>query len=272
MLGAIIGDIVGSSYEYFRNAKEGFPLFDRRSHFTDDTVMTVAIADANINARESYFDKTYTDYLKGLCINAMRTYGHKYPNKDYGCNFKRWLEGSFGPYGSLGNGSAMRVSSVGWLYPSLEITQMMAKSTAEVTHNHPEGIKGAQAVASAIYMARTHKSKKEIKEYIEKTFGYNLTRNYEEIRYEYQYSEACPKCIPESLICFLKSDSFEDAIRKAVMLNGDTDTMAAITGSIAEAYYGIPKRLKRKAMRKLDIRLRMKVKKYYRRLKWKKIL
>ena len=171
----------------------------------------------------------------------MQDWGKRYPYAGYGGRFSHWLkEKSPKAYGSYGNGSAMRVSAAGWLYDSMERTREVARATANVTHNHPEGIKGAEATASAIYMARNGSSKEEIKEYIEKEFHYNLDRTLDEIRPEYHMDETCQRTVPEAIIAFLESKNFEDAVRNAVSLGGDTDTLGAITGSIAEAFYGIP--------------------------------
>lgn len=238
MYGAIIGDIVGSPFEFDRGKKtKKFELFTEYSHFTDDTVMTVAIADALIYSKDDISD----DELEKEIVKSMQHYGSLFPRAGYGGMFHKWLHSKEPkPYNSYGNGSAMRVSSVGWLYDTIERTREVAKLTAKVTHNHPEGIKGAEAVASAIFLARNKKSKKKIKEYIKEEFGYNLSRTCEQIRPTYHHVETCQETVPEAIICFLESKNFEDAIRNAISLGGDTDTIGAITGSIAEAYYGIP--------------------------------
>ena len=224
ILGAIAGDIIGSCYEWFSTKNTDFELFTRSSNFTDDTVMTVANADWLLT----------DDSLLGI----MQDYGNRYPHAGYGGSFSRWLRSDNPqPYNSWGNGSAMRVSPVGWAFGTLEETLEAAKRSAEVTHNHPEGIKGAQAVAEAIYLARTGKSKQEIKEYIEDAFGYNLSRTCDEIRPSYQFDETCQGSVPESIIAFLESTDYESTIRLAISLGGDADTMAAIAGGIAEAYY-----------------------------------
>ena len=171
----------------------------------------------------------------------MQDWGKRYPHAGYGGSFRHWLkENNPKPYGSYGNGSAMRVSAAGWLYDSIERTREVARATANVTHNHPEGIKGAEATASAIYMARNGSSKEEIKEYIEREFYYDLSRTLDNIRPYYHHVESCQETVPEAIIAFLESKDFEDAVRNAVSLGGDTDTLGAITGSIAEAFYGIP--------------------------------
>lgn len=224
LLGAIAGDVIGSFYEYRPVGSVEFNLFDEWSSFTDDTVMTVANADWLLTH----------DSLLGI----MQDYGNRYINAGYGGMFYSWLrEYDPQPYNSFGNGSAMRVSPVGWAFKTLEETLAAAKQSAEVTHNHPEGIKGAQAVAASIYLARTGNSKHDIKEYIESTFGYNLSRTCDEIRPGYQFDETCQGSVPESIIAFLESTDYENAIRLAISLGGDADTMAAIAGGIAEAYY-----------------------------------
>ena len=215
LIGAIAGDIIGSVYEFRSIKTTDFELFFDYSTFTDDTVMTVANADWLLTG----------DSLLGI----MQDYGH---------SFQSWLrEDNPQPYGSWGNGSAMRVSPIGWAFDTLEETLDTAKRSAEVTHNHPEGIKGAQATATCIYLARTGKTKQEIKEYIETTFDYNLSRTCEEIRPTYHFNESCQGTVPESIIAFLESTDYESAIRLTISLGGDADTMGAITGGIAEAYY-----------------------------------
>lgn len=240
MYGAMLGDIIGSPYEFDRGEKtKEFPLFIIESHFTDDSVMTIAVAEALLES----VGKTDAEIRKSL-ITSMQKWGNKYPRAGYGGMFFHWLKSKEPkPYGSYGNGSAMRVSAAGWLSENIEETRRYARLTAEVTHNHPEGIKGAEAVACAIFMARNKKTKDEIKEYIVTNFQYDLQRPLDEIRIGYYHDESCQKTVPEAIIAFLESTSFEDAVRNAVSLGGDTDTLAAIAGSIAEAYYGIPKKL-----------------------------
>jgi len=239
LCGAIAGDMIGSVYE-FRPIKEmDFPLFLDYSKFTDDTVMTVANADWLLTG----------DSLLGI----MQDYGNRYPHAGYGGMFRSWLrEDEPKPYNSFGNGSAMRVSPIGWAFDSLEETLDAAKRSAEVTHNHPEGIKGAQATAACVFLARTGKSKQEIKEYVESTFGYNLCRTCDEIRPNYHFDVTCQGSVPESIIAFLESTDFESAVRLAVSLGGDADTMGAITGGIAEAYYGgVPKHIRKEVLKRL---------------------
>lgn len=238
MYGAILGDIIGSPFEFDRGDKtKDFKLFSRRSHFTDDSVMTLAVCEALLKVGQDVTVKEIEDAV----ISSMQSWGRRYPHAGYGGYFRRWLTARHPePYNSYGNGSAMRVSAAGWLYDSLEKTRTVAKATANVTHNHPEGIKGAEATASAIFMARNGSSKEEIKKYIENEFHYDLNRTLNEIRPGYHMDETCQKTVPEAIIAFLEAKDFEDAIRNAVSLGGDTDTLGAITGSIAEAYYGIP--------------------------------
>lgn len=244
MLGAIIGDIIGSTYEFDGVKTKDFELFPEGSTFTDDTVLTVATADAILN------NKTYEE--------VYREYPKNFPQRGYGDRFSDWTKNRrVGPYNSFGNGSAMRVGPIGWAFGTLEEVLEEAKKSAEVTHNHPEGIKGAQAVASAVFLARQGKSKKEIKEYIEETFGYNVSQSVDEIREDAVFDETCMVSVPQAIICFLDSSSFEDAVRNAVSLGGDADTQACIAGGIAEAYYKeIPQVVRDEAIGKLDPRLK----------------
>lgn len=241
MYGAILGDIIGSPFEFDRGDKtKDFKLFSRRSHFTDDSVMTLAVCEALLKVGQDAAVKEIEDAV----ITSMQSWGRRYPHEGYGGYFRRWLTARhLEPYNSFGNGSAMRVSAAGWLYDSLEKTRVVAKATANVTHNHPEGIKGAEATASAIFMARNGSSKEEIKKYIENEFHYDLNRTLDEIRPSFHMDETCQKTVPEAIIAFLEARDFEDAIRNAVSLGGDTDTLGAITGSIAEAYFGISETL-----------------------------
>ncbi|MBQ4375134.1 MAG: ADP-ribosylglycohydrolase family protein [Erysipelotrichales bacterium] len=235
MLGAIFGDIVGSVYEFRNTHDYNFRLLSERSHFTDDSVMTLAVAKGLMKSKGKE-DREVKDAL----IDAMKELGKRYPDAGYGGMFYHWVLGEDRkPYRSYGNGSAMRASSAGWLYATLEETLHAAKLSAEVTHNHPEGIKGAQATAAAIYLARNGKSKEEIKDYIEKEFGYDLNKSMKDIVSKGHGEEICQVSVPQALVCFLRSESFLDTIRKSVSIGGDSDTIACIAGSIAEAYYGI---------------------------------
>lgn len=244
MYGAILGDVVGSRYEFDRSPKikEFGPLFTDECEFTDDTVMTVAVAEALLTSGKD----ADIDTIRKNLIVSMKKWGHRYPNAGYGGRFFHWLFcDDEEPYYSYGNGSAMRVSAAGWLYDSLERTLEVAEATADVTHNHPEGIKGARAIAAAIYMARSGSSKQEIKEYIENETDYDFSRTLDEIRPAYTHIESCQKTVPEALTAFFESESFEDAVRNAVSLGGDCDTLTDITAAVAEAYYGISDGLKR---------------------------
>jgi len=245
MLGAIAGDIIGSVYE-FTNVKPDldFPLFVNDSKFTDDTVLTVALADSILNDI-SYLDK-------------LRQYYRGYPDAGYGGMFHKWARSKNPkPYSSWGNGSAMRVSPVGWAYIDIETVLQKAKESAAVTHNHPEGIKGAQATAVAIFLANTKHSKIEIKEFVEKNFEYNLDLGLEDLRKNYRFNESCQDTVPQAIYTFLISENFEDSIRKAIYIGGDSDTLACINGSIAEAFYGgVPQNIVEEIYKKLDDRLR----------------
>ena len=241
MYGAILGDIIGSPYEFDRGTKtKDFPLFSPNSTFTDDSVMTLAVADAFLSITP---DTENADICRRL-VRSMQSYGRKYPDAGYGGKFRLWLKDpNPQPYGSYGNGSAMRVSSAGWLFDDLQTVRHMARLSAEVTHNHPEGIKGAEATASAIFLARTGSTKAEIKHYIEEQFHYDLSRTCDEIRPAYRHVESCQETVPEAITAFLEGSSFEDVIRTAVSLGGDCDTLTCIAGSIAEGFYGVPEEL-----------------------------
>lgn len=236
MYGAILGDMIGAPYEFDRSPKvKEFPLFSEQTHFTDDSVMTIAVAEALLDTKDGTDDE-----IRSALVASMQKWGKRYPNAGYGGMFYQWLrEKNPKPYGSFGNGSAMRVSSVGWLYDTLERTRKVARLTAEVTHNHPEGIKGAEATASAIFMARTGSTKDEIRDYIVSKFGYDLSRTCDEIRPTYHHVETCQQTVPEAITAFLEGEDFEDVIRTAVSLGGDCDTLTCIAGGIAEAFYGI---------------------------------
>ena len=241
MLGAILGDIIGSPYEFdMGNKSKVFPMFSEQSAFTDDTVMTLAVGAALMDVPLDASDER----IKKQIIYRMREFGKRYPHAGYGVRFSQWLAAQDPkPYNSYGNGSAMRVSAAAWLYEDLETVRRVARLSAAVTHNHPEGIKGAEAVASAIFLARTGCSKAKIKESIEKTFQYVLDCTCDEIRPDYHHVESCMETVPEAVTAFLEGRDFEDVIRTAVSLGGDCDTLTAIAGSIAEGYYGIPEEL-----------------------------
>ena len=224
MRGAIAGDIIGSVYENEPVKQKTFPLYGRESRFTDDTVLTIAIADSLLSG------KSYAA--------SMKQWGRKYPLAGYGQNFYQWLMSRCSvAYNSFGNGSAMRVSPLGWAFDSLERTLLEAQKSAEVTHNHPEGIKGAQVVAGSIFLCRQKKNKAEIKEWVEEFSGYDLNRTTDNIRPGYLFEVSCRKSVPEAVICFLESDSYENAVRLAISLGGDADTQACISGALAQAFY-----------------------------------
>ena len=243
MLGAIAGDIIGSRFDHAGIKSKEFELFSRQSVFTDDTVHTIALADSLLH-KIPYQDK-------------LREYFHYYPNAGYGGRFRRWARSPQPkPYGSYGNGSAMRVSPVAWFYEDLDRVLKEARHSAEITHNHPEGIKGAQAVAAAVFMARTGSSKAEIKRYVEDHFKYDLSSTIDEIRKDYGFEVSCQASVPQAIIAFFESTDFEDAVRNAVSLGGDSDTQACIAGSIAEAYYGgMSSSLVKKVFECIDFRL-----------------
>jgi ADP-ribosylglycohydrolase len=231
MIGAIAGDIIGSVYERNGIKTKDFPLFSSQSRYTDDTVLTIAVAQAILTGEK------YTD--------SIREFGQRYPHAGYGGSFIQWLfSDNPVPYNSWGNGSAMRVSPVGFAFNSENDVLEQARMTARMTHSHPEGVKGAQATALAVYLARTVKDKEAVRLEIKDHFGYNLDRSIEEIRRTYSFDISCQGTVPEAIISFLDSESYEDAVRNAVSLGGDSDTLACITGGIAEAYYGsVPKHI-----------------------------
>ena len=229
MLGAIIGDVVGSVYEFknFRS-KDFEPFFHRKAFFTDDTVCTVAVADALVNARHPAV--------------ALKEWGQRYwENGGWGRSFALWLSSdSLEPYGSFGNGAAMRVAPAGLLATSVDEAISLAHKVTEVTHNHPEGMKGAAATAAAVFLARSGSSQASIRKYVAENFGYDMSRTVDSIRPDYKFNETCQKTVPEALTCVLEADSFEDAIRNAISIGGDSDTIGAIVGGVAEALFGIP--------------------------------
>ena len=243
ILGAISGDIIGSTREFNPIKTKDFELFERRSQFTDDTVMTLAIAKWLCEDKDS----------RDVLIKNLKYFGNLYPNAGYGGRFKQWLaQDSPEPYGSWANGSAMRVSPCAWVADSLEEAQMLAEKSAIVTHNHPEAVKGALATSDAIYLARIGANKDEIRQHVEINYGYDLSFDVDDIRPFYTFDVSCAGSVPESIICFLNANSFEDTIRNAVSLGGDADTQAAIAGSIASAYWEIPKNISFKAIHSLD--------------------
>jgi ADP-ribosylglycohydrolase len=224
IIGAVIGDVIGSVFEWDNIKKTDFDLYNPACDFTDDTVLTIAVADCLLNKKD--------------LAKTIWEYGRKYCGRGYGGRFMNWLQSDdLQPYGSYGNGSAMRVSPVGFAFNDIETVLEVAKQTAEVTHNHPEGIKGAQATATAIFLARQGKSKKEIKDYVTSTFKYKLDFTLDEIRPTYEFDVTCQGSVPQAIVAFLESSDFENAIRLAISIGGDSDTIACITGGIASAYY-----------------------------------
>lgn len=224
IIGAVIGDVIGSVFEWNNIKTTDFHLFNPKCDFTDDTVLTIAVADCILNKKD--FAKTIWEY------------GRKYRGRGYGGSFKNWLqEDNLKPYGSFGNGSAMRASAVGFAFNDIETVMKVAKQSAEVTHNHPEGIKGAQATATAIFLSRQGKSKQEIKDYIIQTFEYNLDFTLDKIRPTYNFDVTCQGSVPQAIVAFLESSDFENAIRLSISIGGDSDTIACITGGIASAFY-----------------------------------
>lgn len=254
MYGAILGDIVGSPFEFDRgNKSKEFELFSPGAHFTDDSVMTVAVAEALLAAGP----EPDLDEVRRLTVRSMQAWGRRFPNIGYGGRFHAWLmSGDPQPYRSYGNGSAMRVSAAGWLYGTLALTREAARATADVTHNHPEGIKGAEATASAIYLARTGQTKEEIQTYIEREFSYDLQTTCDEIRPTYRHVASCQGTCPQAIRAFLEGEDFEDVVRTAVSLGGDCDTLTAISASIAEAYYGMPEELVQEVRRRIPEEMR----------------
>jgi ADP-ribosylglycohydrolase len=226
MLGAIAGDIIGSSYEWHNTKSYNFSLFTPQSSPTDDSTLTIAVADCILHKK---------DYAR-----TFKEYGQRYPRAGYGGMFIKWLGSKdTSPYNSFGNGSAMRVSPVGFAFNTLGEVLFHAEKSAAVTHNHPEGIKGAQAIASSIFLARSGRGKQDIRNYVEKTFGYDLNQTLDEIRPTYEFDETCQGSVPQAIIAFLESNDYEDAIRKAISLGGDSDTIGCMTGGIAQAYYKV---------------------------------
>ena len=240
MLGAIAGDIIGSVYERRNHRSVEFPLFHPLCRPTDDSILTIALADSILYG---------TDFAQ-----VMKTYYASYPDAGFGGAFSRWARSSDSePYNSWGNGSAMRVSPVAWAYQSLDEVLAAAEFSTAVTHNHPEGIKGAKAIAAAVFMARTGSSKAEIKAYTEAAFAYTLDDTIANLRETYTFNVSCQGSVPQAIIAFLESDSFEDSVRKAVSIGGDSDTIASMAGAVAEAFYGgVPTNIQHEVFARLD--------------------
>ena len=260
MFGAIIGDIVGSRFEFDDHKSKAFGLFgndgiiDFPCEFTDDSVMTIAVADALLDRTADEDDVVFKKRL----VERMHHHGQKRLNAGFGNYFYKWLKNGWTePYNSYGNGSAMRVAPAGWVADSLEETERIARLTAEVTHNHPEGIKGAQAVAAVIWMAHSGKSKEEIRQYIEtRYYPEAFRKTIDEIRPDYEFDESCQGTVPVAMRAFYESTDFEDTLRNAVSVGGDSDTLTDIAAAMAEAYYGIPDPIREKAMTYLDDEMR----------------
>jgi ADP-ribosylglycohydrolase len=253
MIGAIAGDIIGSPYEFGALKTTEFPLFGPQCRFTDDTVLTVALADAIIH------DEDY--------VSLMKRYYHRFPDVGYGGTFIKWAASSeTQPYNSFGNGAAMRISPVGFYYDTLEEVLAKAEQFTAVTHNHPEGIRGAQATAASIFLARNGSSKDDIRRYVTETFGYDLNRTCDQIRPNYSFDVTCQGSVPEAIICFLESNDYESAVRLAVSLGGDSDTLACIAGGIAEGFCGVPLWIEEKTLQYLDSQLQNITGSFYRSL------
>lgn len=246
MYGAIIGDIAGSRFEWNSNKSKEFEFFHAACRFTDDSVMSVAVCDALLNCKEDISD------LGANAVKSMQTLGRKYPYAGYGGNFRSWIySANPRPYYSWGNGAAMRVGGCGFAASSMEEAKELSRRVTEVTHNHPEGIKGAEAAAVAVFLAKTGKSMSEIREHITQNY-YDIDFTLDEIRESYRFDVSCQGSVPQALEAFFESTDFEDAIRNAISIGGDSDTIAAITGSVAEAYYGIPEGMREAAAAYLD--------------------
>ena len=257
MLGAIIGDIVGSRFEWRNIKSKEFEFFHKDCFFTDDTVMAVAVADAIMRANKEI------ETLANYAVESMQLIGRPYPKCGYGGNFYYWIySDNPKPYGSFGNGAAMRVSACGFVANSLEEVMELSNAVTEVTHNHPEGLKGAEATAVTVFMAKSGYKKEEIKEYIVDNY-YDMDFTLDEIRKSYTFDVSCQGSVPQALEAFFESESFEDAIRNAISIGGDSDTIAAITGGVAETYYGIPEEMAEKAKEYLDEELLEVVERFY---------
>jgi len=254
MYGAMLGDIIGSRFEFDRgNKSKDFTFFTRESEYTDDSVMTIAVAEAILTVGKDAGEEE----MKTELVRSMKSWGHRIPDAGYGGRFRQWLfTDRTKPYGSFGNGSAMRVSPVGWLYDTMERTREVARWTAEVTHDHPEGVKGAESVAAVMFLARTGHGKEEIKDYVIREFGYDLSRTCDEIRPGYHHVESCQETVPEAITAFLEGQDFEDVIRTAVSLGGDCDTLTDIAAAMGETFYGCPEELKKVCEKRIEPEMR----------------
>jgi len=265
MIGVIIGDIVGSRFEFNNHRSKDFELFTDKCFVTDDSIMTLAVAKALLETDKAFIkgqkikgqittrhDEEYLDRLSENTVVAMQVIGRNYPNCGYGGNFGQWIfSENPQPYGSYGNGAAMRISPVGAIAESVDEVKLLSRAITAISHNHVEGLKGAEATAMAIFLARTGRSKDQIREYILENY-YEIDFTLDEIRGSYRFDVTCQGTVPQAIQAFIEADSFEDAIRNAISIGGDSDTLAAITGSIAEAYYGVPDELVVKALGYLD--------------------
>ena len=258
MIGAIIGDIIGSVYEWKNIKTTEFPLFSKRCGPTDDSVMTIAVAKALMDTMGQDEARIFE-----ALVEEMQYFGRMYPDAGYGGTFRHWLRAKNPqPYNSFGNGSGMRVSAAGWLYPTLEETRKMAKLTAVTTHDHPEGVKGAESVASAIFLARTGAGKPEIKKYIEDEFHYNLDTPLDAIRPTYVFDVTCQGSVPQAIRAFLEGTDYESAVRLAISIGGDSDTIGCMAGGMAEAMYGVPKEIQKTGLSFLPEPLREQVERF----------
>ncbi len=249
MIGAIVGDIAGSRFEWHNHRSKDFTLLTEDCFFTDDSVMSLAVCDALLRCQGDWGD------LGTQAVRSMQAVGRPYPHCGYGGSFGRWMyDDNSQPYNSYGNGAAMRVSGCGWAAASLEEVKQLSKAVTEVTHNHPEGLKGAEATAVAVYLARTGSSMADIRACMTEAY-YPIAFTLDEIRDTYVFNETCQETVPQALEAFFESVSFEDAIRNAISIGGDSDTLAAITGAVAGAYYGVPADIRAGALKKLDARL-----------------
>ncbi len=249
MIGAIVGDIAGSRFEFNNHRSKDFELLSEQCFFTDDSIMSLAVCDALLRCQPEFYN------LGEQTVRSMQTIGRPYPDSGYGGSFYFWMYSDQPkPYNSFGNGAAMRVSACGYAARSIEEAKGLSRTVTEVTHNHPEGIKGAEATAVAVYMARTGRSMKEIRDYVTKNY-YPIHFTLDSIRGTYEFNETCQDTVPQAFEAFFESRNFEDAIRNAISIGGDSDTLAAITGAVAEAYYGVPLWIRQRAMSYLDQRL-----------------
>ena len=264
MIGAIIGDVVGSPYEFSPTKQvKDFVLWQNGEHFTDDTVMTVAVADA----LSSLLTNVNEVDCKESVIHSMRFWANEYPLCIYGRAFTNWLiSPNPQPYRSYGNGAVMRISSVGWLYPTLERTLEVAKWVTEISHNHEEAIRGAQCIAEAIFLLRTGMSKEDLRKRLITDFGYDLSRTCDEIRPTYEFDMSCQGTVPQALAAFFEGHSFEDILRTAVSLGGDCDTLTCVACALAEVCYPIPKDIEREVLKRLPDSIKSVLNKYRRAL------